>query len=844
MGEAYLADDSLLHRQVVIKRMAPQLARNLQDRQRFLSEAKRAASINNNHVVQIYDALESDGELLLILEFVDGANLRSLPSRKVAIEQFFPLALQIADGVAAAHAAHVVHCDLKPENILIAHSGTIKVLDFGLARPTVRHDAATISVAQPKFAGTPGYMAPEMVREQDVDERADIFALGVIYYELLSGISPFKSNTLLDTLHKTIHDEPPPITGSNPAIPPELDWILAKMLAKDREDRYSSMREVITDLTSCQRKLQGGSGSTRISVTAPPRRPSRGRYAGLAAAALGIVIATGGYFFYQRSARNTENETTATAVAHYRSVAVIPFQVIGDSQQPLAAYADGVCVSLTSKLARIAAAHQLRVTPASEVRRRSLTNASAARQQLGADLVIEGQLQKMGNAVRITYDLVDTRTMSQLRSEEINATLDDPFNLEDKIVNGALTMLDVQLEDSERRSLAQRGTNNAAAYDLYLTGIGYLREYEDPGSIDRAIQTLQGALLKDSHYAQADAALGRAYWRKYELHHDPAIVDLARGSCEAAARKNAALPDSHLCLGIIDAGTGGYENAVKQLEFVTAAEPSNAVALLELAGVYEKIKQPAEAEQLYKRGRDAQPHYWAGYSRLGGFYTRQARYEEAATQYRDAIQQFPGNALLHYCLGGVDIFQGKYPDAVVELKKSVDLDPTADAWRNLGQAYLHMRNFEDAIAALKQAIALGDREYVYYSVLGDAYSWSGTHKSEAAGAYRQSIKIALEQQRINPRDQALNIILAYNNAALGDETQALDYLKRAQKDTPRDAETMFFAARIYAHLNHPAEAADWLTKAIQNGYSKADIRACPDLDGLMSQPAIRQAMAT
>ncbi len=842
MGEAFLAEDLLLHRKVVIKRMAPQLSRTDTDRQRFLSEAKRAAAINNTHVVQIYDVLESGGELLLILEYVDGGDLRTLGQRKMPLSEFFPIALQIADGVAAAHAAHVVHCDLKPQNILLSQSATVKVLDFGLARPTAREDAATISVAQPKFAGTPGYMAPEMVREEPIDERADIFALGVIFYQLLTGVAPFSSPTLLDTLHRTVHEEPPAVTKSNPEIPPELEWILEKMLAKSRDERYASVREIIIDLTACQRKFLGGSSTVRSTITPILRPRPRSHVALWTGIAMSILVAIAASVLLARYWQRTHVPTQQTA--HYRSVAVLPFHLIGAPQSDLEAYADGICVTLTSKLVRIAAMHQLQVTPSSEVRRRSLDSAAAARQQLGADLVIEGQLQRIGQQVRITYNLVDTSTMSQLRSEDIEAPMDNSFALEDKIVDGALNMLDVQLEDAERQSLGQRGTSDSSAYNLFLTGSGYLREYEDPHNVERAIESFQGALLKDANYAQADAALGRAYWRKYQMTHDPALVDAARVSCQRAAEKSPDLPDSHLCLGIIAGGTGAYESAVKELETAVSAEPSNEVALRELASIYEKIKQPAEAEQVYRRGIAARPHYWAGYAWLGGFYTRQARYEEAAGEYREAIEQAPGNATLYYGLGGVYIFQGKYGDAVDVLKKAVELQPTADAYQNLGQAYLHVRNFDEAIKSFKQAITLGNRNYAVYSALGDAYFWSKTHEREAAPAYKQSLAFGLEQQRVNARDQGLNIMLAYNYAALGDASHALDYLQRAQKDTPRDPETMFFAARIYARLRHTAEAADWLQKAIANGYSKADVRDCPDLDGLMNQPAVQHALAT
>ena len=837
MGEAYLADDTLLHRQVVIKRMAPHLARNEYDRKRFLSEAKRAAAINNTHVVQIYDALEANSELLLVLEYVDGTSLRHLKRRRLELDEFFPIALQIADGVAAAHGAHVIHCDLKPDNVLITHAHVVKVLDFGLARPISRDDAATLSLTQPKFAGTPGYMAPEMIREQDLDERADIFAMGVIFYELLTGIPPFSCPTLLDTLQKTLHDEPPPVTGSNPLVPIEIDWVIGKMLAKSRDERYNSVREIITDLGACQRKLHDGTATTRLSVTPPPLPAKAKRNRVFAVIALVLAIAGPAYYVWQQSGSGTETSTEA----QYRSVAVLPFHIIGDSQHGQA-YADGICATLTSKLASIADAHQLHVTPASEVRRRSLTDATAAKQQLGADLVIEGQMQQMANAVRITYNLVDTHTITQVRSETIDGNMDDPFTLEDKIVNGALNMLNVQLEANERQSLGRRGTTNAAAYDLFLTGSGYLREYEDPGNLQRAIESLQGALLKDANYAQAHAALGRAYWEKYLQTHDPYLVDSAKLSCEAALKNDATLPDSHLCLGIVSAGHGELATAARELEQVVKAEPSNDVALGELATVYEKSNRPAEAEEVYKRAIKAQPHYWAGYANLGSFYKSQARYEESAAQFKQAIEQTPGNGLLYFSLGGVYIFQGKYDEAVQVLKKSVELQPDRKAYSNLGQAYLHVRQFDNAISAFKQAIALGARSYESYSGLGDAYYWSHTHREESAAAYTQSIRLGLEQQRINPKNPDTNIMLAYNSAAVGDETHAVEYLARAQEEAPNDAEIMFFAARIYARLNHNEKAAEWLQKAVAGNYSKADIRACPDLDALMTLPAIKVAM--
>lgn len=836
MGEAFLAEDTLLHRQVVLKRMAPQIAANEADRARFLSEAKRAAAINNQHVVQIHDVLEIGGELLLVLEYVDGKNLRGLRG-KLELERFFDLALQICDGVAAAHAARVIHCDLKPENVLISSLGTVKVLDFGLARVSARADAETLSLKQlPKLGGTPGYMAPEMIREQAVDERADIFGLGAIFYELLTGIAPFSSTKLLDTLHRTVEEEPAAATSLNKELPREMDWILGKMLAKDPDERYSSVHDVATDLTTCQRRTHSGGsrthGTLALIATKPISRTS------MTIAALLVVAITVGalaYWWFHRAGEGQDQK-------RYRSVAVLPFQIIGGQKDGLQAYADGISAILTSKLARIAEGHRLQVTPASEVRRLALTSATAAKQQLGADLVIEGVFQKMGDQVLVTYDLVDTRSMRQLNSRDFQSKLDDSFRLEEQTVSGALELLAIQLEATERQTLGQRGTENAAAYDLFLTGTGYMREFDNAANVELAIESFRQALVLDAKYAAASAALGRAYYRKFQLTHDAALMADARNACEAAVKQNAQLPDSHLCLGTVAAGTGEYDVAVKELESAVQAEPSNDVALRELARVYEHSKQPAEAEQVYRRGIAAQPHYWAGYDWLGAFYARQARYEDAAQQFRMAIDQAPGNAQLYASLGGVYIYQGKYKEAVDSLTRAVELRPTADGYQNLGQAYLHERNFDAAVVTLKQAVSLDEKSYVLYSVLGDAYFWTRAHPGEAMAAYRKSNELALKEQKVNPRDRAVNVILAYNNAALGDATHALEFLQRAQTDNPHDAETMFFASRVYARLGHAAEAAEWLRQALENGYSKADVKACPDLDGVMGDAKVRAAM--
>ncbi|MFB3154008.1 MAG: serine/threonine-protein kinase, partial [Candidatus Acidiferrales bacterium] len=287
MGEVYLADDTRLKRPVALKRIAPQLHADESYRRYFVKEAERASALIDPHIASVYDVLEENGETFLVMEYVEGQTLRQRLEKPLDLKEFLPLVVQCAEALVAAHEKGIVHRDIKPENLMVTPKGQLKILDFGVAKRVPRTDettaaASTASTAAP-FAGTPAYMAPEVLLEKKIDGRADIFSLGVILYEVLAGRHPFRADTFTATSDRLLHAVPAPLAKLNPQVPAELERIVAKMLAKDPAERHATARDLLVDLRAVQR----GVLYPPLQVTLPLRRAKRRR--ALIAAALAVV---------------------------------------------------------------------------------------------------------------------------------------------------------------------------------------------------------------------------------------------------------------------------------------------------------------------------------------------------------------------------------------------------------------------------------------------------------------------------------------------------------------------------------------------------------------------------
>src|SRR5438552_1207027 len=308
MGEVYRAEDTRLKRTVALKRLAPSLRSDSLYRHRFLEEAERASRFSDSHVAAVYDVLEERGEIFLILEYVEGENLRQRLRQPLSLDEFFTIAIQCAEALVSAHKQGIVHCDIKPENIMLTNEGQVKILDFGVAKHLPRSDQSSTVDRAGTFAGTPAYMSPEVLLEQPPDGRADIFSLGVVAYEVLTGQHPFMAGSFVATTDRIRRETPASIRIFNRAVPEDLEALINKAMAKDPAQRYASAQDLVDDLRNVRDGLTPSGLSRSVPLSGQSRsdrKEGRKRKTWLWVTALVSValLSTGVYF---RSSRRLQ----------------------------------------------------------------------------------------------------------------------------------------------------------------------------------------------------------------------------------------------------------------------------------------------------------------------------------------------------------------------------------------------------------------------------------------------------------------------------------------------------------------------------------------------------------
>ena len=841
MGEVYKAHDTKLKRDVAIK-VLPAACVNDPDRlSRFQREARMLASLNHPNIATIHGfevPEQSGGTHYLVMELVPGQTLAErLSAGGLGIEQALEVAGQIAGALDAAHEKGVIHRDLKPANVKVTPEGQVKVLDFGLAKAFAKDGGQDFSKAptlssmdseEGKIVGTPSYMSPEQAQGKPVDKRTDIWSFGCLLYELLTGQRAFRGENATETLAKILEREPD-WQALPPATPAKIRELLLLCLQKDPQRRLHDIREAKIEIAGAQR---GGS--------APGVAGHRVRI--LATTLLAVVVLGTGVAAIPSIRARIHTWLGEGAIPQEKQLAVLPFQVVGGDASAKA-FSDGLTETLTTKLTQLTVEPTLQVIPAPEIRARGTSTIDDARKEFGATLVMEGNLQRSGDRVRINIAMVDARTHRQVRAESLTIAASDPFAVQDQVVNAAVEMLALEVQPGEREALQTHGTEVASAYDFYLQGLGYLQNYDKMENIESAVKVFDTALQLDPQYALAYAGRGEAYWRMYETSEsakDPRWIESSRRDCERSLTLSKGLPSAHICLGTVYKGTGHYEDAAAQFERAVAAEPTNDDAYRELADAYEHLGKRTDAERTYRRAIELRPHYWAGYSWLGTFYYHQARYPEAASMFSQVIALAPDSIRGYYDLGATYNSQGRYADATGMLQRSIAIRPTAAAYTNLGNAYFYLRRYGEAAGAYEEAVKLSQNDYVLWWNLADGYYWAPGRRTQAGQAYRRAITLANEALRVNPRDAYALGVLAYCHAMLGERKPALGYLQAGLRLAPEDSEMRLKAALVYSQFGDVRQTLDWLKRALASGLSVAMIRDTPNFDSLQSDRGFQE----
>ncbi|MCL4523637.1 MAG: protein kinase [Acidobacteria bacterium] len=831
MGEVYRAEDPLLKRTVALKRIAPALQADAYYRDRFFKEAERASSLVHAKIAGIFDVLEDPRGTFLVMEYVEGQTLRQRMGQPMSVVEFLRIARQCGDALAAAHEKRIVHSDIKPENILLTANGDVKVLDFGVAKrlPDASEITSGDSIDKTRLSvgGTFLYMAPEVMLDRAIDTRSDLFSLGVVFYEALSGRHPFRGGNLAATTNRILHENPPPLREVGREVPDGLSHIVERMLQKNPAARYASANDLLADLRALE------TGQPIATVPLPPVVPAPRRWLSWTVGAVALLVLGGLLASLPPARRWLAERAGVLAMPREKYVAILPLDVVGGDAQTRA-FALGLNSTLTAALGRFSKSQSLQVVSTSSIRDKVITDAEKARSELGVNLVLEGSLHQFGDKVRVSYSLVDARNRRVLDGGSFTVAMADPFAVEDHVVDGVLQMLELKVEPKEREFLAARGTTVASAYDFYLQGRGYLENYDKPENLDSAIRVFEQSLKMDPNYALAYAGLGDAYWWKYYYRNDLRWVDASRKACERAAALNAALPQAHSCLGTIYNGTGNYAKAATEFQKALDGDPLSDDAYRGLAKAYEKLGKPVEAEQTFQKAISVRPHYHAGYTWLAIFYWRKGRLDEATKMFEQVTRLTPDSFQAHSNLGAIYVVQGKYNEGIKSFEQSIALRPTYEAYSNLATAYFNQRKFAEAAATYERSLALGigASEYVVWGNLGDAKYWTEGKRGESAAAYQKAVALAGEKLKVNPRDEYVLANLAYFHAMLGDRKAALDYLQRALAQAPKDADVQFKAALVQAQFGDKEKTLEWLKRAVAAGTSAPTVHDSPAFDSV------------
>ena len=836
MGVVYRAHDLQLDRDVAVKVLPSGTLTDSDARSRFRKEALTLARLNHPNIATVHEFGTQDGIDFLVTEYIAGITLDSkLAVGPLSHQDSLNLGIQLVQGLEAAHEQGIVHRDLKPGNLRLTQKGQLKILDFGLAKLSrrVNPNTATEDLSGKGFlSGTLPYMSPEQIRGQQVDERSDIWAAGVVLYEMVTGSRPFPEKHSPQLIDDILHQPIKPPSSLNSRVAPGLESIILKALDKDPERRYQSARELRVDLNRLQ-PVTSGSVVQPITPTAKTIHSKRIGIVVAAGVVLLILSALAGWGWRRRRQTN---------VLMPRILAVLPFRALGQDDATNA-LGRGLADTLTAQLAEVSDRNRLQLVSTREIEAQGIRTAEDARREFGVDLILEGSLQQAGSQLRINCSLVDATTHRQLGARSLTAASGDIFGLEDQVVTEALNILSLEVTPEKRDTLQSHPDTKPEAYQHYLRGVGYLQEYHKPENVQSAIAEFNLALQIDPNYGRAYAGTGEAYWLGFEeSNHTNDWIGKAAENCRKALSIPPEIAESHSCLGEVYNSQGEYQRAVEEFKRAVALDSSRDNALRGLADAYEKLGDGTAAESTYQRAIDLRPQYWAGYNSLGAFYFRQSRYKEAEKMFQRVVELTPENFQGYSNMGAILIAQGQYAKSIQALQRSIGIRPTLEAYSNQGGAYFALRQFDEAAHMYEKGLSLDDRDSLIWGNLGDALYWTSGRRREAAAAYDKALSRAAPKLRVNPRDATLLAFVATYNAMVGNRSAALSNLQRALNLAPKDAEVRFRAALVYNQLGDTEQTLSSLEKAVAAGYPPSAIRDTPDFDHLRDNQRVRNLL--
>jgi eukaryotic-like serine/threonine-protein kinase len=732
MGEVYLAEDTRLGRKVALKVLPAQFTREEERIRRFQQEARAASALNHPNIITIYEIGEIDSLHFIATEFIEGETLRRhLAGKQMKISEALQVATKVASALCAAHEAGIVHRDIKPENIILRTDRIVKVVDFGLVKLTeqksdVAESPTLVKTTPGMVMGTAQYMSPEQARGLSIDARTDIWSLGVVLYEMIGGRVPFEGATSSDVIAAILDREPVTLARYSPEVPTELEWIVKKALRKDKEERYQTARELLTDLRSLRRKLEFQQELER-SMDSGPKRADSGRDSGYVSAEA------------NRAGLDSRGQRSRQVID---SLAVLPLS--NQTADPgMEYFSDGITESMINALSRLPELRVMAWSIVSRYKGKEIDPREAGR-ELDVRAVFTGRVTQSGSRLVIKTELVDATDGSHLWGEQYSCRPSEILDVEAEISTRLSEKLLLRLTTEERKRLTTRYTDNVEAYHLYLKGRYYWNKRSE-AAVHKAVDSFNQAIEIDPNYAPAYAGLADCYTKLGDVGVTVMIPGEAFAHAHAAASRaltiDSSLAEVHATLGHLDMHLFQWADAERHLKHAIELNPNYATA-----------------------------HQW--YAHYMAFHRR---FDEALEKIGAAIKLDPLSLPIAGSMGEFLYFARRNDEAIEEFRKTLEMDPDFLPSRiGLGRAYEQTSMFSEAEDQFVKARQIAGESIDALAALGHMYAMSGNSGS--------ALEVLAQLTELSKERYVSPYHIALIRAALGETDEAFRWLEKAHDE--------------------------------------------------------------
>lgn len=659
MGKIYRAFDKKIDEEVALKLLKPEIASDEKTIERFKNELKYARKIAHKNVCKMYDLGEEKGTRYITMEYIPGEDLKSMikMSGQLNTRTAVKIAKHVCEGLAEAHRLGVIHRDLKPQNIMIDREGNARILDFGIAR-SLKSRGIT---GQGMVVGTPDYMSPEQAEVKEVDQRSDIYSLGVILYEMVTGQLPFEGETPLSIAMKHKTETPRNPRMLNPQITEELSLLIIKCMEKDKEKRCRSAGEVLSELE----KIEKG---TRVTEKIPPEKKHAAEKAvkirkrALIYGAAVVLVALLGWAGFSLLSRREKPMD---------SIAVLPFENLSGNPEQVY-FADGMTEALISELVKIKALNRVISRTSVMQYKGTRTPMPKIARELNVDVIVEGSVLLLGDKVRLMAQLIHGPTDRHFWAESYERNLSDVLALQGELAKIIAQQIKVSLTVEEEQRLSSGRSVKPEAYEAYLKGRFYLNKRTEDG-MKKSVEYFEKAIEIDPSYAAAQAGLADSWilLGDYMFIPPKAVIPKAKEAAKKALEMDDSLAEAH--------------NSLAYASFIFD-------------------RDWASAEKGFKRAIELNPNYAAAHQWYGELLTARRRFDEAIKEIRRAQELDPLSLIINAMSGRTYYYAREYDRAIEQYRKTLEIDPDFFfAYRDLGKVYVQKKIYEEALAAEKKA---------------------------------------------------------------------------------------------------------------------------------------------